>query len=71
MKFSWKSYYEPTPTNFRKWGDIWATFWLSLTGVAIIGSHQYISLSCLILGYLGKAFSNFFTNNNKQESGGD
>lgn len=66
LKFSWKSYYKPTPANFRKWGDIWATFWLVLAAANILAAHQYISIIFLIMGYLGKAFSNFFTTNQEE-----
>jgi len=67
-KFSWKSYYEPTPTNLRKWGDIWAVFFLSIASGAAMCLHPGTTVLCIVLGGLGKAFSNFFIINNQENS---
>ena len=66
MKFSWKNYYEPTPTNFRKWGDMWAVFWGSLGISQVALSNKWIAIGFLVFAGVGKAFSNFFTNNNPE-----
>lgn len=67
-KFSWKAYYEPTPANLRKWGDIWALFWLAIASGAALYLHPAVTVTLIILGALGKAFSNFFTINQNEEN---
>lgn len=66
-KFSYKDYYEPTPANLRKWGDLWAVFCLAIASSAAMYLHPVATVTLIMLGALGKAFSNFFTLNNDED----
>ena len=67
MKFSIKNYYASTPRNFRKWGDIWAVFWLSVASGAGTLLHPRLTILFIVLAATGKAFSNFFTTNQEDK----
>ena len=63
MKFGLSQYYEPTPKNLRKFGDIWGWFWGAISGTSMLSAHPKIAFTCLVLSFLGKAFTNFFADN--------
>jgi hypothetical protein len=63
MKFGLKQFYEPTPKNLRKFGDIWSWFWGTIRGASILSVYPKIDFICLVLSLAGKAFTNFFADN--------
>ena len=63
MKFSWKSYYQPTPKNIRKWADGILAACTFLTGLAIYNDYKEIAIGVAVAGTLSKLLSNFFSEN--------
>lgn len=63
---SWKSYWKPTPKNFRKLGDAVLAFGttLTVTFATMEVSKHWIIASALATA-LGKAMTNFFTDEDK------
>ena len=56
-----KSYYKPTPAKWRKLGD--ALLAAATTGAtfAIANDHQWVGLTLMLVGSIGKFLTNFFT----------
>ena len=60
MKFSSRSYMQPTPSNLRKLGDALLAVSAVITGTAIAGGNDILAYISLGLGVLGKFLTNFF-----------
>ena len=58
--FRTKGYWEPTPKKFRKIGDaLLGAF--SITSVSsIVAESKRLAIASLLLGVMGKVFTNFF-----------
>jgi len=61
MKFSSRSYMQPTPKNLRKLGDGLLAASAAITGAAIAGGNDILAYTSLGLGIVGKFLTNFFT----------
>ena len=66
--FGLKHYYRPTPEKIRKTADAWVITCLFITGSSIINQFPKVALTFIILGALGKFFSNFFSINEDQSN---
>lgn len=63
MKFGWKEYWKPTPLKIRKLADaLVAATTFSGTMVNLEGDSR-IGTAIIIIGFLSKTVSNFFTEN--------
>ena len=60
-KFDIKGYFAPTPVLFRKIGDALLGSAQFITGYSIIMDEKWLAFTCVILGTVGKAMTNFFT----------
>ena len=66
MKFSWKSYWQPTPQNVRKVADA------ILAGATLASTYSYVvdreALAgiIMIVAVVAKIISNFLTDDNSQ-----
>ncbi len=60
-KLQFKGYYEPTPHLFRKIGDTLLAMSAMVTGYAISEENKIVAYVFLGIGVVGKALSNFFT----------
>ena len=60
MKFSSRSYMQPTPRNLRKFGDGLLAVTATITGAAIAGGITWLAYVSLFTGVLGKFLTNFF-----------
>lgn len=68
MKFSFKNYYKPTPATIRKFADAWFLACLFVSSSSIVNQFPKVALTFIILGALGKFFSNFFSTNEDQSN---
>jgi hypothetical protein len=55
-----KNYYKPTPTKWRKLGDTLLAVSVTITGFAMYNDVQWVALTALITGVIGKFLTNFF-----------
>ena len=55
-----KNYYKPTPTKWRKLGDALLAVSVAITGFAMYNNVQWVALTALITGVIGKFLTNFF-----------
>lgn len=55
-----KNYYKPTPTKWRKLGDALLAVSVTITGFAMYNNVQWVALTALITGVIGKFLTNFF-----------
>ncbi len=55
-----KNYYKPTPVKWRKLGDALLAVSVAITGFAMYGNVQWVALTALITGVIGKFLTNFF-----------
>ena len=60
MKFSSRSYMQPTPRNLRKLGDAVLSVALFITAAAIAKDVDVLGYISLFLGGAGKFLTNFF-----------
>lgn len=61
MKFSQRSYMQPTPKNLRKFGDALLGVGTVITGSAIAGGVDWLGYTALAIGIGGKFLTNFFS----------
>jgi len=61
IKFSFNSYWKPTPKIARKIGDLCQWTCGALSIYQISNNHPIIGISILIVGFLGKIATSFFT----------
>ena len=55
-----KNYYKPTPVKWRKLGDALLAVSVTITGFAVYENVQWVALTALITGVIGKFLTNFF-----------
>ena len=55
-----KDYYKPTPIKWRKLGDALLAVSVTITGFAMHENIQWVALTALITGVIGKFLTNFF-----------
>jgi hypothetical protein len=55
-----KNYYKPTPKKWRKLGDALLAVSVTITGFAMYENVQWVALTSLITGVIGKFLTNFF-----------
>jgi len=60
MKFSNRSYMQPTPRNLRKLGDALLGVSAAITASAIAGGNDILAYISLGIGVIGKFLTNFF-----------
>lgn len=60
MKFSWKSYFEPTPKRMRVFGDSLAAAGTFGASVVILNGHPVAGTVIMVMAVIGKFISNFF-----------
>ncbi len=60
MKFSHRSYMQPTPKNLRKFGDGLLSIAGGLTAFAIAKDIELMAYISLSVGLIGKFLTNFF-----------
>ena len=60
MKFSQRSYFQPTPRNWRKLGDALLGVSAVITGTAIASGHDVLAYISLGFGIVGKFLTDFF-----------
>ncbi len=61
MKFSWKSYYKPTPKRLRVFGDTLLSTAMIASTFSVFMEKNTVAITIAIIGCLGKFVSNFFT----------
>jgi len=60
MKFSTRSYMQPTPKNLRRLGDGLLAAAAVITSSAIAGGNNILAYIALGIGVVGKFLTNFF-----------
>ena len=60
MKFSLKSYFEPTPKRMRVLGDSLAAAGTFGASVIILNGHPVAGTIIMVIAVIGKFISNFF-----------
>jgi hypothetical protein len=55
-----RNYYKPTPVKWRKLGDALLAVSVTITGFAMYENVQWVALTALITGVIGKFLTNFF-----------
>jgi len=60
MKFSSRSYMQPTPRNLRRFGDGLLGVSAAITSAGIAGGNDILAYISLGVGILGKFLTNFF-----------
>jgi hypothetical protein len=55
-----RNYYKPTPVKWRKLGDALLAVSVTITGFAMYENIQWVALTALITGVIGKFLTNFF-----------
>jgi len=60
MKFSTRSYMQPTPRNLRHFGDGLLGIGTTITGAAIASGNDILAYVSLGFGVIGKFLTNFF-----------
>jgi len=62
-----KNYYKPTPVKWRKLGDALLAVSVTITGFAVYENVQWVALTALITGAIGKFLTNFFKEDGTKE----
>lgn len=60
-KFSNRSYFKPTPKNFRKLGDALLAVGATITATAIANDAEILAYISLFITIIGKFLTNFFS----------
>ena len=60
-KFHVKGYFAPTPVLFRKIGDSLLGASQFAAGYAVVAENKEVAITFMIIGVIGKAMTNFFT----------
>lgn len=60
-KFGFKSYFKPTPKRFRVLGDSLASAGTLAATIAVLNGHAVVGTAIIVLAWVGKFMSNFFT----------
>jgi hypothetical protein len=56
-----RNYYKPTPTKWRKLGDALLGVSTIITTFSIYNEVQWVAITALIVGVIGKFLTNFFS----------
>lgn len=64
MKFGLKHYWTPTPKKIRKIADSLSAAALAVSAFSFAQDHKVIAYIVLASAFLGKFFSNLFTEDN-------
>ena len=56
-------YRKPTPTTFRKLGDALLAMSTFVSAFAIAEDYKYVAIVSILVGAIGKFFTNFFAKN--------
>ncbi len=67
MKFSWKSYFEPTPKRMRIFGDSLAAAGTFGAGIVVLNGHPVMGTIIMGIAVIGKFISNFFSDDTTNE----
>jgi len=67
MKFSWKSYFKPTPKRLRVFGDSLAAAGTLGASIAVLNGHPIAGTTIMVVAVIGKFISNFFTDEPKTD----
>jgi hypothetical protein len=62
-----KNYYKPTPVKWRKLGDALLAVSVTITGFAMYENVQWVALTALVTGVIGKFLTNFFKEDDTQK----
>lgn len=65
MKYSWKSYFEPTPKLIRRIADSVLVGAMSLSTATYFTNHTTAAFIILIIANIAKIASNFFSVENQ------
>lgn len=68
-KFGFKHYFAPTPKRIRIFGDSLASASTLAAAIVILNGSPVIGTTMLVLGWVGKFISNFFTDEVKADAG--
>jgi hypothetical protein len=60
MKFSWNSYFKPTPKRVRIFGDSLAAAGTFGASIVVLNGHEVLGTVIMVIAVLGKFISNFF-----------
>jgi len=60
MKFSSRSYMQPTPKNLRRFGDGLLAVSATITSASIASGNNVLAYISLGVGVMGKFLTNFF-----------
>lgn len=61
MKFTFKSYWEPTPKNIRKIADSVLAAATVISGFSFYTDYKLLAISVMVTAALAKFVSNFFS----------
>ena len=65
MKFGWKQYWKPTPLRIRKIADAIFATTTCIGSAAIFDDQSKIGMVILVIGFIAKTVSNFFSQENQ------
>ena len=63
FRFGRSQYNRPTPRTFRKLGDALLAMSTFVSAYAIAEDYKWIAFTAIIVGAIGKFFTNFFAKN--------
>ena len=63
LKFGWKEYWKPTPLKIRKLADALVAATTFSGSMINLEGDSHIGTAIIIVGFLSKTVSNFFTEN--------
>jgi hypothetical protein len=63
LKFGWKEYWKPTPLKIRKLADALVAATTFSGSVVNLEGDSHIGTAIIVIGFLSKTVSNFFTEN--------
>jgi hypothetical protein len=64
MKISIKGYYRPTPKVIRQIADAIYTATTLYGTTSVVMQHTWLGITIVIIGFICKAFSNFYVSSN-------
>lgn len=66
-KFTWKGYWKATPLKLRKLGDALLGIFSIISVSSTVTDHKDLAVLSLIIGVIGKALTNFFSEEPQSE----
>lgn len=61
VKFGWSDYWKPTPKSIRKIADTIVAITTFAGSYTSVNGHSNIGTAIVIVGFIAKTLSNFFT----------